>query len=136
LEGSSIEEHIFLKQEDIVISSTRIVIPNKIIAMHSVSSVTIDKEDIKFPRGMIIASILCFLVWIFNPNVELGEVGLFIGITLLLIGGIIWLVSKSNRKEAVVISLTSGETEFIEKHEVDDIQSVFNAIGDAIVFRG
>jgi hypothetical protein len=85
---------------------------------------------------MIIASTLCFLVWIFNPNVELGEVGLFIGITLLLIGGIIWLVSKSNRKEAVVISLTSGETEFIEKHEVDDIQSVFNAIGDAIVFRG
>lgn len=130
------EEHIFLKQEDIVISSTRIALPNKIIAMHSVSSVTIDKEDIKFPRGMIIASILCFFVWIFNPNTEIGEVGLFIGLTLLLIGGIVWLSLNSSRKEAVVINLTSGETEYIENHEVGDIQSVFNAISDAIVFRG
>jgi hypothetical protein len=131
-----VEEHIFLKQEDMVISSTRIAIPNKIIAMHSVSSVSIDKEDIKFPRGMIIASILCFLVWIFNTNTEIGEVGLFIGLTLLLIGGIVWLSLNSSRKEAVVINLTSGETEYIENHEVDDIQSVFNAISDAIVFRG
>lgn len=33
------EKHVFYKDEDILVSSTRISMPDKIIAMHSVSSI-------------------------------------------------------------------------------------------------
>lgn len=134
--GEKMEEHVFFKEEEILVSSTRIVLPNKIIAMHTVSSITIDKEEIKRPWILMISAFMSFIVWVFNPDTDGGVVGLSIGFILLIFSGILWYIRKTDRNEAVVISLTSGETVYIDNQEVDDIQSVFNAISNAIVFRG
>jgi hypothetical protein len=130
------EEHIFYKEDEILISSTRIALPNLVIAVHSVSSLRIDKEEVRFPWIMFAISFFSFLVWIFNPTSEMGQMSLFIGIFLLLISLITWIIQISRRKEALLISLTSGETEYIDKEEVDNLQNVFKAISNAIVFRG
>jgi hypothetical protein len=131
-----LQEHFFFSEEEIKISSTRIALPNKVIAMHTVSSITIDKEEIKPPRIMIIGSILSLLVWIFNPNTEVGLTGLSIGSILIIIAGFYFYLRQQSRNEAIVINLTSGETEYIDNQDVNDIQKVFNAISDAIIFRG
>jgi hypothetical protein len=130
------EELVFYKQEDILISSTRLSISDKVITMHSVSSIAIDKKEVLFPKGLLISSIFCLLIWFFRPDSEIGVVGLFIGLTLLLVGGITWFFQESSKKEAIVITLTSGEREYIDNLEFDDIIKVFNAINEAIVFRG
>jgi hypothetical protein len=130
------EELVFYKQEDILISSTRLAISDKVITMHSVSSIAIDKEEVIFSKGLLISSIFCLLIWIFRPDSEIGVVGLFIGLTLFFVGGVTWFFQESSKKEAIVITLTSGEREYIDNLEFDDIIKVFNAINEAIVFRG
>jgi hypothetical protein len=130
------EELVFYKQEDILISSTRLAISDKVITMHSVSSIAIDKKEVIFSKGLLISSIFCLLIWIFRPDSEIGVVGLFIGLTLLFVGGVTWFFQESSKKEAIVITLTSGEREYIDNLEFDDIIKVFNAINEAIVFRG
>jgi hypothetical protein len=132
----TLQEHFFFSEEEIKISSTRIELPNKVIAMHTVSSIKIDKEEIKPPWIMIIGSIVSLLIWIFNPNTEAGLTGLSIGSILIIIAGLYWYLRQSGRNEAVVINLTSGETEYIDNQDVQDIQKVFTAISDAIIFRG
>jgi hypothetical protein len=53
-----------------------------------------------------------------------------------LVGGVTWIFQESSKKEAIVITLTSGEREYIDNLKFDDIIKVFNAINEAIVFRG
>jgi hypothetical protein len=132
----TLQEHFFFSEEEIKISSTRIELPNKVIAMHTVSSIKIDKEEFKPPWIMIFGFLAGFLIWIFNPDTDLGLTGLSIGSILIIIAGLYWYLRQSGRNEAVVINLTSGETEYIDNQDVQDIQKVFTAISDAIIFRG
>ncbi|MEH7347219.1 DUF6232 family protein [Bacillus sp. JJ1532] len=124
------QEHFFLDNDDIKISSTRLVLHNKTIAMSSVCSVELDREELRTPWiGMIIAII--GLVSAFTSNdYSIGWIVTSFGLLLV----VIMLFRK--RKEAVIIELTSGEKEYLTNEEIEDLSSVYKAINDVIIFRG
>lgn len=130
------EEHVFLEKENIFISSTRLNFNKKIIAMSSICSVEISKEEVKPPKLLIGFSILAYLVALFNPDQVMKEYGLYFGTISLLVFFIFRYLREKNRKEAVIIGLISGESEVIDKTETEDLDSIYNAISEAIIFRG
>ncbi|WP_066297872.1 DUF6232 family protein [Bacillus sp. FJAT-29937] len=124
------QEHFFLDNDDIKISSTRLVLENKTIAMSSVCSVELDREELKKPWiGMIIALIGLVSAFTYNDS-SIGWLVSFFGLLLV----VIMLFRK--RKEAVIIELTSGEKEYLTNEEIEDLTSVFKAVNDVIIFRG
>jgi Family of unknown function (DUF6232) len=127
------EEHVFLKNEDIHISSTRLVLGNKTIVMNTVCSVELDKEETDTPWFFISITILGLLLSFVSPFPVINGIGwLFI-----VVGGIMSLIRwTKDRKEAVIIELSSGEKQFIDNTEVDDLTSVFKALNEVILFRG
>jgi Family of unknown function (DUF6232) len=127
------EEHVFLKNEDIFISSTRLVLNNKTIVMNTVCSVELDKKEVDTPWFFITVTIVGFLLAVVSPYSNINMIGwLLIGV-----GAIMTLLKWSKkRKEAVIIELSSGEKEFIDNTEVEDLTNVFKVLNDVILFRG
>ncbi|OOE14057.1 hypothetical protein [Fictibacillus arsenicus] len=127
------EEHKFLENEEILISSTRLVLKNKTIVMGAVCSVELDKEDFPTPWFFIVITIVGLLMALVSPFPNINSIGWLFTV----LGGIMVLLKwTKKRKEAVIIELSSGEKEFIDDSEVQDLTSVFKAINDVILFRG
>ncbi|MDR7074191.1 DUF6232 family protein [Fictibacillus barbaricus] len=127
------EEHKFLENENILISSTRLVLKNKTIVMGAVCSVELDKEDVSTPWFFIVITIVGLLMALVSPFPNINAIGWLFTV----LGGIMVLLKwTKKRKEAVIIELSSGEKEFIDDSEVQDLTSVFKAINDVILFRG
>ncbi|MEH7502917.1 DUF6232 family protein [Neobacillus drentensis] len=131
-----LQEHIFLQNEEISISSTRIVIGNKTIVASAICTIELDKEEVKPPFMFMWFGLFCLLVAVLSPYSELRGVGWFLAILLLLLFFGIWINAKRTRREAVVIELSSGEREYIDYKEVEDLQEVFNALNQVVIFRG
>ncbi|MBS4191177.1 hypothetical protein KHA94_13390 [Bacillus sp. FJAT-49705] len=124
------EEHVFLENDDILITSTRLVVGNKTIAISSVCSVELDREEIKPPWiGIAFTLIGLIMIFLLNPP-SIGWIITFLGVLIIII------VLFRNRKEAVIIELLSGENEYISNEKIENLQSVFTAINDVIIFRG
>ncbi|MED3550148.1 DUF6232 family protein [Cytobacillus praedii] len=124
------QEHFFLDNEDIKISSTRLVINNKTISMNSVCSVELDREEIKTPWIGIVITVIGLII-IFNINESFtGWIFTILGILIIVI------MLFRTRKEAVIIELSSGEKEYITNEDIEDLSTVFKAINDVIIFRG
>lgn len=131
-----LEEHIFLEEEDILISSTRIVISEKVIAASQICSVDIDREEIKPPLITLGIGSLGIFAGVTSPNYLVNEFGLLIGSAIIILGLAYWLNKSSKRKEAVIIELSSRSKEYIDTTQVEDIEKVYKAINDLIIFRG
>jgi hypothetical protein len=131
--GGKVEEHKFLENEDILISSTRLVLENKTIVMNAVCSVELDKEEVSTPWFFIVITIVGLLMAVVSPFPNINAIGW----VLTVLGSIMILLKWSKkRREAVIIELSSGEKEFIDNSEVKDLASVFKALNDVILFRG
>ncbi|WP_226677171.1 DUF6232 family protein [Mesobacillus jeotgali] len=124
------EEHVFLKNEMIIVTSTRLVIENKTIAMNSLCSVELDCEDINPPWVTLSLTFFGFLIGFLSHLSELGWTMSIIGAVLSIL---LWV---RKREEAVILELSSGEKEYITNKAVNDLDSVFKAINDVIIFRG
>ncbi|MFY0758749.1 DUF6232 family protein [Metabacillus dongyingensis] len=127
------EEHIFLENEDILISSTRVVIDNKTIVMNAVCSVEMDREEVSQPWIFIIVTFFSLAVALISPTESFRGFGWL----LFAVGAIatlsVWL---KKRNEAIIIELNSGESVYIDNSEVDDLKDVIEAMNNVIVFRG
>lgn len=132
----AVEEHVFHKEEGITVSSSRLVLHNKTIVMNSVCSIELDQEVIRPPYLILGISVFSFLVGMFSVHPLASQWGIFIGIATGIIGVFRWLSGENNKKDAIVIELQSGEKEYIDIKEVDDLQAVFKALNEAIIFRG
>jgi hypothetical protein len=129
-----IEEHIFMDNDDILISSTRLVMDNKVIATSAICSFELDKEEVKPPYVIFSLAFLAFFTAIFSPYYN--EIGSFACVVLVTIGLAIWGSRKSNRKEAIILDLASGEREYIDSNDVDNLDEIFNTLNEIIIFRG
>jgi hypothetical protein len=98
------EEHVFLNNEDILISSTRLVIDKKTIVMKSVCSIELDKEEVSPPWLLIGFTLFSLMIALISPN--FSEIGWI----FFLIGSVVTLITWfRKRKEAIIIELVSGQ---------------------------
>jgi hypothetical protein len=127
------EEHVFLKTEEIHISSTRLILGNKTIVMNAVCSIELDKEEIVTPWFFLGVTIFGLLLGFVSPFPLLNMMGWLLVIVGIIMSLIRW---TRDRDEAIIIELNSGEREFVEKTEVEDLSTVFKALNEVILFRG
>jgi hypothetical protein len=127
------EEHKFLENDEIMISSTRLVLENKTIVMNSVCSVELDKEEVSTPWFFIIITIVGLLMAVISPFPNINAIGWVLTIIGSFLVVILWI---KDRKEGIIIELSSGEKVFIDNEDVKDLASVFKALNDVILFRG
>jgi len=129
------EEHVFLKEENILISSTRLCLENKTIAIKSICSIEMSKEQVKPSLLLFSLPVLAILVAMVHPLDQVSVYSTRVGAVLLLIFFVNWILRYLDREEGLVI-VTSGGSEMIDKSEVDDIDKVSRSINEAIIFRG
>jgi hypothetical protein len=128
-----LEDHIYINNEGILVSITRVVLEDKVIASQSICSIQLDREEVRPPFVMFTIGVLGMMVGIFS---RYNELGWFIGVTFILIGMAIWFSDSKNRQDAVIIELASGSKEYINSTEVDDLQEVYDTLNNVLIFRG
>ena len=120
-------EKIFYKDANVLITQSRIVTYGKTYAMNNISSAGIIDRN-KFFLKMASAIMLVF-----------GLVGLYfkeygMGITALGIALVFMLISRN--EYILIISSNSGDTNALTSKNRQYIQTVMDAINEAIVYRG
>jgi hypothetical protein len=131
------EEHIFYENEQIKISSTRISLENKTLAMKSVCSVELDIEEIQPPYFFLGFGFITFLSSFIANNDSRGT--LFgLGIVIIFFALVTYIFKLAKREVSILIDLESGETEILTKEDLqeNELELIFKAINDAIIFRG
>jgi hypothetical protein len=125
------EEHVFLNNEDILISSTRLVIDKKTIVMKSVCSIELDKEEVSPPWLLIGFTLFSLMIALISPN--FSEIGWI----FFLIGSVVTLITWfRKRKEGIIIELVSGQKIYLDNDKIDDLDRVFNVLNEVVIFRG
>lgn len=131
-------EHIFLSENGMLVSVSRVVLGGTTYATSNLTSVT--KRSIPASTGcsllMIGFGLLCLLASLaaFTENAGQGFVMLLVAAAFFG-GGILWLRSlKAEHK--VVLSSSSGEVQALSSKDEQLIDRVIGAVSSAIIARG
>lgn len=116
-------EKTFLSTPGATVTNTRIIVPGKTYAMAGVTSVR--SAGIPAKRGGAIVTALIGLIILF-ASVALGIVILAVGI--------IWAVSLKDHY-AVAVNSASGEIQAVVSKDQGYINSIVQAVNEAIVYR-
>lgn len=129
-ENDRLEEHIFFENEEILISSTRLVIGNKTIVTDSICSIDLDLEELRPPWVAISLIVIGLFIGVFSIIPDIGW-------TIAIFGAAYAILSRTRkRKDALVIELGSGDYFYITNREVKDLTAIHKVINDVIIFRG
>lgn len=125
-------EEIFLNEEGVSVSNSRMMYGGQTYAMSGITSVKAFemKPSRKGATILIIIGVLTFLTALDSSSIPAG----FIGVALL-IGGIAWWrMLKSDF--SVVLMSASGEAKAYTSKDGDFVSKIVNAVNEAIVHRG
>lgn len=124
------EEHIFLNENDIKVTSTRLVVEDHTFAMSGVTSIELVKEEKTKP----ILSILTGVGLLFYGIYQEGNVFLVFGAILLVFSLAMWF--KEKEVFTIILHTSSGEQEALTDEDSGFVERVQKALNDAIIFRG
>ena len=126
------EVNFYSDEKGVRITNSRAIFGAKTYAMANISSISMGTIAAKLMPGILVA-IMGLLIII--PSASLGKVGFIIfGVLVLVIGILMSTTAKATY--IVKIASTSGEADAISSHDKNYIQSVVNAMNEAIIKRG
>lgn len=117
----------FFQDNDVLITKSRIVIFGKTYAMRNISSVSITQESKLFLKISSTIMLVFALSGFFLKEYLIGIIALGIAVIMLL---------NSKDEYIVVISSNSGDNNALKSKNRDYIESIIEAINEAIIFRG
>ena len=120
-------EKIFYQDGNVSVTQSRFIVNGKTHAMRNISSVA-NRRIAKSIAGPIWLIILGLVLFFFQGNASIAG--------MILIGLAILLIAVKKDSFAVRISSNSGETNGLISKDQNYIQTIVNAINDAIVHRG
>ena len=120
-------DKIFFQDNDVLITQSRIVIFGKTYAMRNISSVSITQESKLFLKISSTIILVFALSGFFLEEYLIGIIALGIAVIMLL---------NSKDEYIVVISSNSGDNNALKSKNRDYIESIIEAINEAIIFRG
>lgn len=120
-------DKIFFQDNDVLITQSRIVIFGKTYAMRNISSVSITQESKLFLKISSTIMLVFALSGFFLKEYLIGLIALGIAVIMLL---------NSKDEYIVVISSNSGDNNALKSKNRDYIESIIEAINEAIIFRG
>jgi hypothetical protein len=123
------EEQIYLETKNIVVSNLLIRTEDKLFPLQHVSSVSIGLTE-NNSAGFFLKIACAFLfAWSLNPEsiiaVSVASIAAFFG-------AILWLSNEHDRKQALHITLVTGEKHYI----FEDIDQAFDAVRRALAHKG
>jgi Family of unknown function (DUF6232) len=131
------EEHVFLHNEEIRITSTRIALKEKTIAMQGIVKFELDREDADKPYVWLVFSGISLIYALSQGFMDGGGI---IGLALSVLFGLMYLAvykyRELDRKMAIILTLSGGKEEEIFLEDEDELKVVFNKLNEAIIFRG
>lgn len=131
------EEHVFLHNEEIRITSTRITLEEKTIAMQGIVKFELDREDIDKPYLWLVLSAISLIYALSQGFMDGGGIiGLLLSICFGLIYLVVYKLRESDRKMAIILTLSGGKEEEIFIEDEDELKVVYDKLNEAIIFRG
>jgi xanthine/uracil/vitamin C permease (AzgA family) len=125
------EEHVFLNEDDVKVTSTRLITDSETYVINAITSIKNGKTEKNVPTlTLTIGGILIIIGLFFRANAGL----ITSGIIVLIVAAIIWFLQKETHK--VIVSFSSGEHKVISDTNKDLIEKIIKALNDSIVFRG
>lgn len=120
-------EKIFYRDNNVLITQSRFLTGGRTYAMRNISFVA----NIRYRKSKTLPILLiAFGVLLFAG----GEGGIAIGVTLITIGSVILATSKDDF--SVKISSNSGDTNALTSKNEQYIQTIVDALNEAIIYRG
>jgi hypothetical protein len=128
-----LQEHVFFEdtENEITISSTRIVVEDKVFSSGHLVSYEMTVEDVGRPTNSLLFSIGFVILGTALNNRSLAIAG---GIVLLLTL-ILWAFSYLRRDKGLLLSFSSGE-EFILNERSYYLPAIQRAMNELLIFRG
>lgn len=123
------EEKVYLKQGDVTVTNTRVVISGKTYAMTNITSVTMGKQS-----ASILPPFIAITVGVIIAAIVGGTIGNLIAVASIIGGIVLFITRKPNY--VVRIGSASGEADALESQDQDNVQKIVNAVNEAIVNRG
>ena len=129
------DEKIYFDKNDISVTSTRFIVEGNTYAMSGVTSV---KSFVKKPS--IVRMILSILLIVLGALSAIGTLvagsieGMIVPLIMLAIGVALWFVNK--KKFIVLLNTSSGESQALKSNDSALVDSVIDALNEAIVGRG
>jgi hypothetical protein len=131
-----LEEHIFLKEEDVMVSNVRLVIEDEHENDHTypisgISSVSLlrGKKKIHMIRAAIGLITILSSVLVQVGGSPLKIIGFILGIVII-------ATAVQKIPHSVQIRTSAGDTELYTDEDPELISRVYTALNDAIIFRG
>ncbi|RHW39024.1 hypothetical protein D1B31_13760 [Neobacillus notoginsengisoli] len=122
-------ETTFLKTDHVLVTNVRIETKKKLILVNSVAMVAKGTEKIDRPWVLLGLAALSMLA--LPPSELTGYHGIGLGVLFAMFGGFAYFYNESHKRDAIIITLNTGEKTYI----FEDLEQVYKAVQDAIVYR-
>ena len=128
----SSNEQVFLQENNVLVSSTRLILDGDTYAMSNITSVSKRIRPVSKKGAIILMAIGAFLAFVMLVGESMGG---FAFSVLIIAGGVFWF--RSIKPDFVVsIASGSGETDGMTSDNEDFIDRIVMAINEAIIARG
>ncbi|MGB5158067.1 MAG: DUF6232 family protein [Desulfobacterales bacterium] len=121
------EEQIFLNENGVSVSNSRMMYEGQTHAMSGITSVK-SFENKPSRKGPIILIVIGILALAGGKNTIIGAL-IFLG------GGIAWWIAQK-AEYSVLLTSASGEAKAYTSKDGDFVRKIVNAVNEAIVHRG
>ncbi|ALC89067.1 hypothetical protein AM500_04120 [Bacillus sp. FJAT-18017] len=123
------KEQIYLETKNIVISNQLIKTKDKLFPLQHVSSVSIGLTENKSAGIFLKIAVVFLFAWSLNQK---SIIAVSVASIAVLFAIINWLSVENDRKEALHITLITGEKQYI----FEDIDQAFDAVSRALANKG
>jgi hypothetical protein len=125
------EEHEFLSESGVLVTSSKVVLGSKTFATRNIGSVDV-KE--KIPKRTLPIVIILIGLIILGPGVEANAGGVVVfGLIIICIGVLTWVMQKA--KYELILLAGGGEVLALESTDKSYIYKIHGAISEAISVR-
>lgn len=130
-----LEEHVLLRENDVLVSNSRFVIDNvEAYAMSGIVSVKLEKGSWKVDKIRLIIGLLV-IVFGFAEAVS-NQPSKSLASFLILFGLIVMVISLKKYPHLIEFRTSSGEVEIYSDDNEEFVEKLFKALNDSIIFRG
>jgi glucan phosphoethanolaminetransferase (alkaline phosphatase superfamily) len=135
-----VEEQIFLDENQILVTNTRLVLENEIYALSKLQSVKmLEGEKSNLIGWIITGGFLAVVGFLFTDRVQDAALKIVLGIAtlicLVIVTAAIVHMMFYKPEHKVTATFSSGEMVMIENTDLDFIRQVVKALNDVIVLR-
>nr|WP_304981309.1 DUF6232 family protein [Alkalihalobacillus sp. AL-G] len=113
-----------------LVSDTRLVVDDQVYPIRGITYIELETKEPSSPLGLILACAFFFMLGIFQGNIIISVISVMIGFL------IIRAFSRSATSYTLLLDTASGKVEAFSDDEYEEVERIYKALNEAIVYRG